>query len=365
MRVKSNLISLVCFVLFFSMPVLAQSNLSVQELKDQYNWYNKIVNDPDIFWIVSFDDYNQGKFVNREQFEKFIMQNFIIEGKETLEEKIAAMTYHTNVSQKVKADIRHNLLPELEFLIKERANSPNPHVNLNDNTQHYPNDTSSNSSSFMDAMAEMSSDEHLNALSFDNILASGNGGGTAIQDSQTDSYDGNWNNAGNDNYSSCPKTKPDDRSSFKAYPNGQTSGGTYRHCAYFGNGYLKLEDPYINGKRDGLQTIYTWSNKQNFSYVSQRTNYSNGKRNGLRDFYALSNNGAVYRTKFITYSDGMQHGDSAQWYDNGQTMKETNFFEGRATLQYNYKKDGSFNYCTKWDKDRTIRDCKTGKIRRF
>lgn len=369
MRVKSNLISLMLFVLLFSMPAIAQSNLSVQELKEQYNFYNKIANDPDTFWVVSLDEsiqdpnlsYNRldrGKFVNRDQFEAFIMRKLILEGKNTLQDKVRVTASHINLSQKIKADLRSNLLYDLEFEIRERGSQ----VDSN-NSEYQPSDSSSSGSSFGDVVAEMSSDENLEALSFDNFIAS-NGNGTAIQDSQTDSYDGDWNNASNDNYSSCPKTKPDDRSSFRAYPNGQTSGSTYRKCAYFGNGYLKLEEPYVNGEKDGLVTNYTWSNKQNFSYANQRTNYSNGERNGIQDIYSLSKNGAVYRMRFTTYSDGMKHGDSAQWYDNGQTMKETNFFEDKAIRQNNYNRDGSFSYCTKWDANRTIRDCKTGNIRR-
>lgn len=364
------LLSLVFFVLLLNMPAIAQSNLSVQELKDQYNFYNKIANDPDIFWVVSLDEsiqntnlkysrLDRGKFVNRDQFEAFIMRKLMLEGKNTLQDKVRVTASHINLSQKIKADLRSNLLYDLEFEIRERGSQ----VDSN-NSEYQPSDSSSSGSSFGDVVKNISSDEYLATLTIDNVLPPSNGGGIAIADSQTSSYDGNWNEAINDNYSSCPKTKPDDRSSFKAYSNGQTSGSTYRYCAYFGNGYLKLEEPYVNGKKDGLQTVYTWSNKYNFSYTSTRTNYSNGKRDGLMEFYTVAKNGAVYRMRLTTYSDGLRHGDSVQWYDNGQTMKETNFFQDKTTLQYNYNKDGSFSYCTKWDNDRTIRDCKTGKKRR-
>jgi antitoxin component YwqK of YwqJK toxin-antitoxin module len=336
----------------------------VQELKEQYDAYNRIVNDPDIFWIVPLNFDDTGKFISREQFEAIMMQKLILEGKQTLQEKIAAMTYHISASQRVKADIRNNLLPELEILIKERTNSPNPNINLNNNTAHYPNNTSSNSHSFDNVLNKLTSDEHLDELSFDKILAQSNGAGTVIQNTQIESFDGGWDSAGSDNYSSCPKKKPDDRSSFRAYPNGQTSGNTYRNCVYFINGYLSREEPFVNGKLDGLKTSYIWSNKYNFPYVSTRTNYSNGKRNGLEEIYSLAKNGAVYRMRLTTYSDGMQHGDSVQWHENGQTSNETKYLEGKAVLQYNYNKEGSFIYCTKWGNDKNPRDCKTGKIRR-
>ncbi|MBU1054460.1 MAG: hypothetical protein KKC46_11615 [Proteobacteria bacterium] len=362
MRVKSHLISLVCFVLLLSMPAFGQSNLSVEELKAQYKMYNDIANNPDIFWFIGFDDV-PGKFVSRERFEKMMTEKIMLMGNITLEQKVAAMTHNINVSQKVKADLRIRVLPELEVLIKERENSSNPHINLNNNTNHQTSDASSSGSSFNDLVGGMASEEHLNPMSYESFVASSKG--TDIKDSQRESYDGNWNNASNDNYSSCPKMKPDNRSSFRAYPNGQTSGNTYRNCAYFGNGYLQLEEAYVNGKREGLVTNYAWSNEHNFSYANQRTNYSNGKRNGIQDIYSVSKSGAVYRMRFTTYSDGIQHGDSAQWYDNGQTSKETNFFAGKPTLQYNYNRDGSLSYCTKWGSDHKPRNCKTGEIRRY
>ena len=351
MRIKRNLMGLVCFVLLLSMPAFGQSNLSLKELKDQYNFYNKIVNDPDIFWIIPlkgvydiyYNDYNPdrndrnalpGNFISREKFEKLIVRKIIILSREPLEEKAAMITDHFNASQKAKEELRKTLLVDLEKLIRKHENSPNAHVNSN-NSNDQTNNTSSNSPSFNDTLEKMTSDEHLSALSFDNIMASSNG--NAIQDSQIDSFDGNWNEAINDNYSSCPKTKPDDRSSFRAYPNGQTSGNTYRNCVYFGNGYLKREAPYVNGKLDGLKTSYIWSDEYNSSYASTRENYSNGKRNGLYETYLMSRKGAVYRMLLTTYSDGMQHGDGTQWYENGQTKSEEKYFEGKIVLQHNYR----------------------------
>ena len=377
MRISTSLVSLVCFVLFCSMPALAQTNLSVQELKEQYNLYDKMANDPDVFWIITTDmrefehalystgawDLAGGRFVSRAVFEKIMKEKVMKWEEKSLEERVALVTRHINNSQAVKANMRNNLLPNLEEIIKRRENSANPNTNLNDNTYHQPK-----TSSFDNVLEDMTSDEHLESLNFDNILAQNDGstGGTSIQDSQTDSFDGNWNsdwnNAGNNNYSDCPKKQPDNRSSFKIYPNGQASGNTYRLCAYFGNGYLSREATYVNGKRDGLETTYLWSKKFNFPYVSKRDNYSNGKRDGLLEYYSLTRNGAVYRSSMTTYSGGIQHGDGSQWYENGQTAKDNKFLNGKIVLQYNYRKDGSFSYCTEWRADRKPRDCKTGKL---
>lgn len=372
MRVKSNFISLMCFVLFFSMPAFAQTNLSVQELKEQYNFYDKMANDPDVFWIASTDihelqsalltpsdaDFARGKFISREVFEKIMKENVMILEERSLEVRVALITHIINISQSVKANIRSDLLPDLEKIIKKRQNSVNPDYNYSEATWHEPTASTS-----FDALERITSDEHLESLNFDKILAQNNGGGTSIQDSQTGSFDGNWSDAINDNYSNCPKTKPDDRLSFRAYPNGQTSGDTYRECAYFGNGHLKREAPYVNGKLEGLKTTYTWSNEYNSSYASTRENYSNGKRNGLYETYLMSGRGAVYRMYMATYSDGVQHGDASQWYENTQTKSDEKFFNGKIVLQHNYREDGTFLYCTKWDADRTVRDCITGKRR--
>lgn len=380
MRVKSNLIGLICFVLFFSMPVFAQTNLSVQELKEQYNLYDKIANDPDIFWIPTFEDkrdedYNHsdedgddsGMFVNREGFEKYIEEKVIYAGNIPLQEIMKVKLHHINLSQGVKANLRSNLLPDLEKIIKKRQNSVNPNYNYYEGTWHEP----TASTDFDNILENMTSDEHLDSLNFDKILAASNGTGTsgasgtgtAIQNTQIDSFDGNWSDAINDNYSSCPKTKPDDRLSFRAYPNGQTSGNTYRYCVYFGNGYLKREEPYVNGKLDGLKTSYIWSDEYNVPYHSTRENHSNGKRDGLFETYLMSRKGVVYRMELATYSDGMLHGDGTQWYENGQTRTNIKYLQGKVVLQHNYREDGTFLYCTKWDADRTVRDCITGKRR--
>ncbi|NNJ91785.1 MAG: hypothetical protein HKP55_08930 [Gammaproteobacteria bacterium] len=370
MRAKFQLTIVFFFFFLLGLPAFSQSDSSIKELKEQYNLFNKIANNSDIFWVVQTDHnefdrdlshgldpvFARGKFVNRSEFEAFIGLILVRNPEITLEEKVNLMTGHINASKKIKEKLRNKVLPDLEKLIKKRENS----VNHNTNASSY---NPSNSSSFDSVLENMTSSEHLDSLNFDKILAQNSGGGTAIQNNRRDSFDGNWNDAINDNYTSCPKIKPDNRSSFRAYPNGQTSGNTYRECAYFKSGDLKLETSFLNGKQEGLRTEYSWSSKFNFAHVSYRTNYSNGKRNGLMEHYALTKNGAVYRKWFTTYSDGKQHGDGAEWYENGQTRKETTYFQGKPVLQYNYRKDGTFTYCTKWDADRTVRDCKTGKRR--
>ena len=371
MKRKMSHLSIVIVFLIFTIPSFCQTNLSDQGLKNQYDFYHKIANDPDIFWVVSTDireidrdlsihhdlDLAKGKFVTREQFDKLIVNRIMIEGTGYSEDKIKLISAHIRASQIIKGNIREELLPNIRKLIQKRENSSNQNTNLSNNNYHQQNNTS-----FDDVLDRLTSDEHLDALSFDNILSS-NQAGTDIQDSQVDSFDGDWNDSINNNYSSCPKTKPDNRSSFKAYPNGQNSGNTYRYCYYFKNGYLKREEPYKNGKLDGLKTSYSWSKKYNFSYISYRENYSNGKRNGLYEYYRLTKNGAVYRASLNTYSDGILHGDAAQWHENGQTKSNSNHINGRVVLRYNYREDGTFTYCTKWNDKGYPYDCKTGKRR--
>jgi hypothetical protein len=334
MRAKSLPVSLFLFVLLLHAPVFGQGNLSLEELEEQYNVYSQIANDPDIFWFVSPED-RSGRYMSAQQFEDKMVERIMLMGEATLEVKVAAIMHFVNASQKVKANLRTNLLPNLAVQIKEHTNSPDQYVNVN----------------------------HLNSLASDSAPSSQNVPGGAASDKNSGAPNGDLNTASNDSYVSCPKTQPGDRSTFKAYPYDQASGGTYRRCVYFGNGYLKLEEPYVNGKLDGLRTTYTWSNENKFSYASDRSNFANGKREGLQESYGLSKNGAVYRRSFTTYLDGMQHGDSAQWYESGQTSKETTFFEGKPILQYNYGKDGTLSYCTEWGSDRKPRNCETGKIR--
>ena len=368
-KTLSHLI-LVIVIMSFSMTALCERILSLQELKDQYSFFNKIANDSDVFWIRSNDeqeierdldvhhdlDLAKGKFITREQFDKLIVNRIMIEGTGNSEDKIKLISAHIRASQIIKANLREELLPNIKQLIRKRESATNQNTSSNNNN------FQQNNTSFDDVLQDLTSDEHLNSLSFDNIL-SANGEGTAIQDNQVDSFDGDWNDALNDNYTSCPKTKPDNRSSFRAYPNGQNTGNTYRYCNYFKNGHLQREEPYVNGKLDGLKTIYSWSNKYNFSYVSYRENYSNGKRDGLYEYYRLTKNGAVYRASLNTYSDGVLHGDAAQWYENGQTKSNSNHFNGKIKLQYNYREDGTFSYCTKWNDKGYPYDCKTGKRR--
>lgn len=337
------------------MPFVA----SAESIEDKIAYYQTLeaaINNDNLIFIPVANSVTEDS-ITAEALQHRLMQELIEAGEYSHEKLLSTYSLFVAASNVTKQRIKNGVLPELKFEIESLTTYPNNRVTINEDV------SSSDNRSFAGFVSDISSDEYLDTLAFDNVISPSNGGGTAIQDSQMDSFDGNWNEAINDNYSSCPKTKPDDRSSFKAYPNGQTSGGTYRNCAYFKNGYLRLEEPYVNGKKDGLQTVYTWSNKYNFSYVYTRINYTNGKRNGLMDFYSLTKNGAVYRMRFTTYVDGTQHGDSAQWYENGQTMKETNFFQGKATLQYFYRKDGSFAYCTEWRSDRKPGNCKTGKLR--
>jgi len=155
MRIITHLTSLVSFVFLLNMPVLAETNLSMQELRDQYVMYDKIANDPDIFWFRSYSDEAQrmlyiakdidialGKFIHRAEFEKIMMRMFKGEGTVTLEERTDFMVDSIRASQIVKNKIRNNLLPNLRKTIKERENSSNSNTNLNDNTSHQ-SDTSS------------------------------------------------------------------------------------------------------------------------------------------------------------------------------------------------------------------------------
>ncbi len=51
MQKKYFQLSLVFIVLLLSILAFGQTNLSVQELKQQYSFFNRIANDSDVFWI--------------------------------------------------------------------------------------------------------------------------------------------------------------------------------------------------------------------------------------------------------------------------------------------------------------------------
>ncbi|WDP89285.1 MAG: hypothetical protein HUN04_05905 [Desulfobacter sp.] len=254
-------------------------------------------------------------------------------------------------SNSIKNDLIKNDIPELQRKIAQLK-------------QQQKNGSNSDGS-FRETMDNLTSDSHLSSTSFSNIesvISGPNQSGTSISSSQISSFDRGWDDTSNSGYGGgCPKVNPGSKTQFKLYPNGQNSGRTYLLCGYFRDGDINFEKPYRQGKVDGK--FIAWSKTNGTHYVRERSNWLQGKLSGLKETYLLSKTGAVYRQKMMTYANGIQHGDSASWYDNGHTQNETNYFNGKATLQYNYNRDGSFSYCTKWGSDGRPRDCKTGKLR--
>jgi antitoxin component YwqK of YwqJK toxin-antitoxin module len=159
----------------------------------------------------------------------------------------------------------------------------------------------------------------------------------------------------------CPKHNPGKRSSFKIYPNGQNSGKNYIKCGYFSDGKINYEKHYVNRKLHGKSII--WSNLNGIHYVRTRSNYKMNKLHGIKEEYRHLKSGAVIRYSMKTYAGGKQHGDSANWHGNGRPQSDCTFFQGKPLRCNNYNKDGSFAYCTDYQRDGRPRDCKTGRLR--
>lgn len=327
MRVKSILISLVCFVLFFSMPIIAQNNLSVQELKDQHAYYTKVVSDPNIFWMLSLNDGdNLGTFISRERFEAMVTSQIMLLGDITMEQKVAAMTYHINASQKVKADLRRNMIPNLEFLIRERANSPNPNINLNDNTYHSTNNDSSSNSSFDSVLSSISSDQHLSDISYDNVIS---------EEFHSEPSS-----------SQCPEWRPNNYSGYRYDTNNNPNDNTYNECNYFKNGRLSYQMPYVNGQKNGIVLKY---NDSPSYMLAARLQYSNGKKNGIEEMWmANSKSGHIWRTQKNEYTDGLKHGEQLKFHENGVPRRSVMMNYGKATYNCSYDKNGKQLSCASY-----------------
>lgn len=341
MRVKSNLIVLMCFVLFFGMPVFAQSNMSVQELKDQYSWYNRIANNPDIFWIIETGDDSAG-FVSRERFDEIMIESIAILGETTLEQKAAIVTHHVNASQRVKADLRNNLLPNLEVLIRERANSPNPNINLNDGTEHYADDTSLSGLSFVDVVKNISSDENLADVSFVDFMSELSSDENLAAVSFTDYINGE--SADGTSSGQCPELNPGNQRKNKFNNSGN---GSYLQCNYFQDGKLEYQCPFKNGNKDGIQ----------FSFRSQQPHllgslqpYMNGDLHGAVENWTVdAKSGHHWQSSKQEYSNGKMHGEKISYRQNGTFRYSFMYNQGEQTTSCHYHEDGSLIRCKTLD----------------
>lgn len=322
-------VCLCVFLLLMCSPVQSSDSSDLKYLKQHYKELNEVVNNPNLY--IPPEGYwpnGRPEIWTRQKLKEKVIESLILKkGKYyTVNDFKNELANVLTACQLTENYIKHEYLPRLEDEIRSKTAALNQSRNGSD----------SNIPGTFDKLVD---EDHLAAISFNNM-------NKVIKDN-----------------SCCPMTNPGDKKSYKLYPNGQSSGRTFLLCKYSGNGYLQLEQPWVNGKVDGLVTNYRFDKKSGIHYWSERANWSCGKRDGITENYKLSKSGAVYRLMMTTYADGKKHGDSAQWYDNGQTKLTVNYFQGDPTVKYNYKRDGSLAYCTKWGSDRRPRDCKTGKLR--
>lgn len=355
----------VVLVLFTVMMMVIDVNAeSLAELEKKYNSYKNFVLDSNAIiipddYIDFFDGGLTGRcfedlipgIKNRNVFEEHVMECVMANPMISPQAYDAFMFSIVAGSNSIKNDLIKNDIPELQRKIAQ--------------LKQQQNNGSNSGGSFRETMDNLTSDSHLSSNSFSNIdsvVSDPNQSGTSISSSQISAFDRGWDDSSNSGYGGgCPKVKPGNKTQFKIYPNGQNSGRTYLSCGYFRDGDINYEKHYKQGKLDGKSIV--WAKKNGTHYVRERSNYSQGRLNGLKEDYKISRSGAIYRQHMKTYSNGVEHGDSVLYYDNGQPDTETNFFNGKPTIKYKYDKDGSLLSCTKYGADGRAIDCKTGKRR--
>ncbi len=100
---------------------------------------------------------------------------------------------------------------------------------------------------------------------------------------------------------------------------------------YFENGNLEIEISYVDGKQDGVEKNYYDNGK-----IKSEETTKNGKKEGISKFY--SETGTPVRE--ITYVDGKWSGIAKDFYENGNLKTEALYFDDRMIgieTEYNEK----------------------------
>jgi antitoxin component YwqK of YwqJK toxin-antitoxin module len=121
---------------------------------------------------------------------------------------------------------------------------------------------------------------------------------------------------------------------------------------FYEDGNLAAEGKYISEKKDSTWQFYSFYNKR----LAIREDYLNGVRHGRSEKYY--DNGGI--SEITEWLNGKKHGDWLQYYENGQVrlkcthrddLREGSFeafsFDGKPTITGSYAKglmDGSWTY---------------------
>jgi hypothetical protein len=107
---------------------------------------------------------------------------------------------------------------------------------------------------------------------------------------------------------------------------GRNSENNYRRQGrwefFYPSGQKQVEATYRDGKREGLQTLWT-----DYGQKRRETTYRDGKREGLQtEWY---DNGK--KKEEATYRDGKNEGLYTWWYPNGQKKWEATYLNDTET----------------------------------
>lgn len=333
----------ILIVFLVQSPVLAQT---LEELQQEHALLTQAVNDPDLIWIPKSFLWPE-KFMTRQQLEERVMTILISKKIYSHEKYFKTILTAVELSKETKKLVLLQTIPELEADIRVLTQQQNDHLDPDGGSQQSQNadNAIASSSSFANTLNEITSSDHLEQLSLDNILNN-----TSVNNDASDLGD-------------CAMKNPegDKRGNIRFYPNREDARGTYLLCKYDNTGHLSSEQRFLNNVKVGLQTNYRYDSIFSTHYPTRRTQYADGKMNGLDEAYRISKSGAVYRAYQTAYADGQKHGDSVQYYESGRERSSTSYFMGAPQKKYQYRKDGSLSLCTKYDPDGRPVDCRTGR----
>ncbi len=183
-----NAVLLLFLLTIFAIPLAHAKNLSTEltKLEDQYRNLNSFINNPNLI-ILSRE--TQSRFSLEQQIVPLhiLVTSLVESGIKNYKNGISNGMWSAVIStllifsNEEKKYLKEKDLKEIgrkiDALKQEIAQQSN---------EIFPSNSQQNNSSFAGALEKITSDEHLTALSIDNILAQNNGGGsgTAIQNTE-------------------------------------------------------------------------------------------------------------------------------------------------------------------------------------
>lgn len=202
---------------------------------------------------------------------------------------------------------------------------------LNEYTVPSPPVKVDNRNSFSALMDELTTPEHLEAMSFNNIFNAANSASSS---------------------STCPKFNPSGNRGGKHLA-AKSANQTYVVCSYSKYGCLVKEEPKVNGKYHGI--IKTWNSPRNCSdsFLVNTLEIDNGRINGMEHSYSRTSSGSIYKLSSMPYKDGKRHGTYVRWREDGKKMSATTYVQGKDVAGVSYNEKGIPYHCTKRDANGT------------